>query len=831
MSKLVDPHICPDCRAPLDPAATCTRCGLRLVGPPAVALWERMQQADRLIEQLRAAPAGTTAPTPPPMAPPVAPQPPQSGTRSRTGALPGISIPVVLLALGGLCLLVAAIVFVAVAWSSLGLAAKTTIMLVVTGLFASGAVVVTRRDLRFAAETLWLLVAGMVAVDLGAAYGADMFGLGRLSDRDAVGLVGAALLGLSIGVGAWATATPLRRLHGLVGVAALGTLLFVGAEAWLNEDHQALAVAVSVPLLLALAWAVDRSIDGHLRSTAVVLVAASLVSWLELISLGLDRMATTRSDQDWWSDLAGWPLLVAAGLAAGVTVVRRVPDWARTLAAGGAIVALVLFAVGPSSGPTSDLLTWAVATALLAGMSAAAPLTWARPAGVMTALGLLVWTGLTLVRPLQVISLLPTTAPTGTQQLGLHLPRVLDGPASWTAIVGAVVVGVAAAGLVRHLPSAGAREVAGRAVIALGPGAVALGATSALLETRPTLLVAVIAWSATVALAGAMAVTTRKHDTALIASLAFVTYLVAVDLRLAVPSHLLAGLVASVAALVLATAYARTRPELLSGTVLPVLAAPTVVLAGFAATQWPYLAGGRGNAAGLCLAGVAAAALVVARWAGRDAPSRITIEVTALLIGLGAVAFPDDATVVAMVLTVLGSAVAVASVLGRDRDEAAWIGIALLGVATVIRVVEDVRAPEVYTLPAAALLLAAGWWRLGTDREVDTAHVLSSGLALALVPSLLLALDEPVSLRGALVAAGGLVALAVGVARHWAAPFVAGALTSAVLAVRHLGPVIEGLPRWISLGSVGLVLLVVGVTWEQRRRDVEVTSRYLAALR
>jgi hypothetical protein len=49
--------------------------------------------------------------------------------------------------------------------------------------------------------------------------------------------------------------------------------------------------------------------------------------------------------------------------------------------------------------------------------------------------------------------------------------------------------------------------------------------------------------------------------------------------------------------------------------------------------------------------------------------------------------------------------------------------------------------------------------------------------------------------------------------------------------VRHLGPVVEGLPRWISLGSVGLVLLAVGVTWEQRRRDVEATSRYLAALR
>ena len=125
---------------------------------------------------------------------------------------------------------------------------------------------------------------------------------------------------------------------------------------------------------------------------------------------------------------------------------------------------------------------------------------------------------------------------------------------------------------------------------------------------------------------------------------------------------------------------------------------------------------------------------------------------------------------------------------GRKPSKRLRIAVALLGVATVIRLVEDVRAPEGYTLPAAALLLGAGWWRLGTDRELSSGRALSSGLTLALVPSLLLALDDPVTVRGALVAAGGLVALAVGVARHWAAPFVAGAGTTAVLAVRHLGP-------------------------------------------
>jgi hypothetical protein len=65
----------------------------------------------------------------------------------------------------------------------------------------------------------------------------------------------------------------------------------------------------------------------------------------------------------------------------------------------------------------------------------------------------------------------------------------------------------------------------------------------------------------------------------------------------------------------------------------------------------------------------------------------------------------------------------------------------------------------------------------------------------------------------------------------WAAPFVAGAITTGILALRHLGPVVDALPRWISLGSVGLALLVVGITWEQRRRDAATVGRYLGSLR
>ncbi len=155
----------------------------------------------------------------------------------------------------------------------------------------------------------------------------------------------------------------------------------------------------------------------------------------------------------------------------------------------------------------------------------------------------------------------------------------------------------------------------------------------------------------------------------------------------------------------------------------------------------------------------------------------------------------------------------------------------MLGVATVLRVALDVQAPELYTLPAAVLLIAAGVWRLRTDPETNSFLVLGSGLTLALLPSLLLALDEPVSLRGALIGAAGVLALGVGVQQRLAAPFVLGAVTTGILAVRHLEPYADAVPRWISLGGVGVALLVVGVTWEARRRNLETAGRYLAALR
>ena len=78
------------------------------------------------------------------------------------------------------------------------------------------------------------------------------------------------------------------------------------------------------------------------------------------------------------------------------------------------------------------------------------------------------------------------------------------------------------------------------------------------------------------------------------------------------------------------------------------------------------------------------------------------------------------------------------------------------------------------------------------------------------------------------VAAAVMVA---GIALRWQAPFLTGAVAACVVAVAQLAPYAVGVPRWVSLGAVGLVLLVLGFRYEQRRRNASQAVRWVAALR
>jgi hypothetical protein len=367
-------------------------------------------------------------------------------------------------------------------------------------------------------------------------------------------------------------------------------------------------------------------------------------------------------------------------------------------------------------------------------------------------------------------------------------------------------------------------------VVAVAPAVLALGGLTVFLHLEPRLWAAVLVGVVASGVSAGAAWWVREEAAAGWFGTATTAYLVLVTLRTATADDLLLALALSLLTLALLAVYAER--ELSDGTVSAAVLGALAALTGAAALYaWGTWLGSDDDAVTVALALYAALVGIAAAPATRRVPSRVSLEGSALLVGATAATCSPDPRTSAMALTILGSAICLVAVANRDRQVMSWLGAAALGLATVMRIALEVRAPELYTLPAALVLVAVGLWRLRTDADVNSFTALGSGLTLALVPSLLLALDEPTSLRGALVAAAGVLVLAAGVQQRLAAPFVLGATTTGLLALRHLEPYADAVPRWISLGTVGLALLVVGVTWESRRRNLVTAGRYLADLR
>jgi len=153
-----------------------------------------------------------------------------------------------------------------------------------------------------------------------------------------------------------------------------------------------------------------------------------------------------------------------------------------------------------------------------------------------------------------------------------------------------------------------------------------------------------------------------------------------------------------------------------------------------------------------------------------------------------------------------------------DLVFAAWIGAAGHSVTT----------PEVYTLPAVAgLLLAAG-------RALWTAPSWTgwgAPLLVGLVPSTVVLLDHSEPLRLVLVVAVATACAVLGTVTHRQAPFLIGLGVLLAVAVSELGPYATLIPRWVSLGSAGVVLLALGATYERRLGQAREAVAWVGALR
>ncbi|MFI6596634.1 SCO7613 C-terminal domain-containing membrane protein [Nonomuraea sp. NPDC050536] len=175
----------------------------------------------------------------------------------------------------------------------------------------------------------------------------------------------------------------------------------------------------------------------------------------------------------------------------------------------------------------------------------------------------------------------------------------------------------------------------------------------------------------------------------------------------------------------------------------------------------------------------------------------------------------------ASLVSATAGVIAVAAGAWKKQRRIGYLGIGFLLVASWVRLwAEHVEVIEAYTVPFSVALLGIGWWRTRGE-EVSSWRAYGTGLLFSFGPSLL---AEPTSWRSVLLGAVALGVTVAGARARLQAPVVLGGLTLAVVAVRELAPpiaeLVSAMPRWIPIAVGGLLLLVIGATYESRKRDM-----------
>jgi hypothetical protein len=194
---------------------------------------------------------------------------------------------------------------------------------------------------------------------------------------------------------------------------------------------------------------------------------------------------------------------------------------------------------------------------------------------------------------------------------------------------------------------------------------------------------------------------------------------------------------------------------------------------------------------------------------------------SALLAGALAYNSPEHlAALFAAWGAVLGLAVSRPGRAPAQRRMLFWlaIGFEIVGI-WLFMTLSDVAVPEAYTLPFAALALLAGTIEARQRPELSSWAAYGPALLAAFVPTvgIVLATDAG-DLRELLLLLGAVATLIVGSRLQQQAPVVVGAAATAVAAL-HFAVTLVG--PWLVLVPVGVVLLFLGATNENRRRTQE----------
>ncbi|MFI9844846.1 SCO7613 C-terminal domain-containing membrane protein [Nonomuraea sp. NPDC051941] len=708
----------------------------------------------------------------------------------------------VLLILGGLLLTVAAVVFTVVSWGQMSMAGRAVVLAAFTALVMLAPVVLIRRRLTATAETVAGLAVVLLLLD---GYAARRVGFLGVDALDALHYT-AGVFGLTaLILVAYARVTRLRGPAPVAVVLAQPVLpLLTGdlPETWLVAMLVATA-ALDVPLV--------RYGRGAVRVTAAV--AGSGVAMLALLVGSADALGSPSVGQ---ALVRSAPLVALALLGGFVTWLLARPGkalgetWAAVVTVGTALTLIAIPAALAQPvlvGPGTDWRPLAFLVPALVVVLAAAWLPWRRVrlagmatgglVALLTTLVVLPRLVATLVAPLAWLDVLWTGAWNGRQWQPFEIATPADVAVLGTLALGLLLVAVRGTGG-WPMPRKGAASEAATSHAAVSRALVSGGLVFRVLAVGA--LVAGVLMVAVVPQAFAMP---YPAAVAVLAVLA-VAPAVAATLGRAPWWAVACALVAGPAA-VRAAAYAfGSEPATLI--VLPILAL------------------------------AAAAMALVARLKGLRVWG---LGFAALFLGLEAVAVGFSLGLRVLVAASVGFAVAGVLVLlmslwAGGASGLRYAGTTLLLLASWLRLgADEVTVVEAYTVPCSLVLLGFGWLRRRAA-PVSSWAAYGTGLSFTMLPSLVVVYSDTEWRRSLALGVLALMVLFAGARFRLQAPTVIGGVVLAGVAVRALAPYVSemflAVPRWVPIAVGGVLLVVVGATYEARMRDLRRVRDVLRAM-
>lgn len=708
----------------------------------------------------------------------------------------------VLLTLGAVLLAVAALAFTLVSWGSLGIAGRSAVLAVVTAAALGAPALLLRRGLRSTAESVAAVGLLLTVLDAYAVYAVAA----PEADATAYAAGAAAVLAALWAGYARVLPGPAIPLPAAVLTAQLPLPLAAAASAAgpVGVGWALLATAaLDAALVLLVPGARSRaSVWGPAAASAAALGAGALLT-------GLAQSAQAGSA----GAAAGPALLLAACAVLGIAVAWREPS------ATAAAVAGALAAVAALGGPARPELSRD--GAVLVFLLSALPLLAAVRAGALPAA---VRRGLAGAgAAVAVLAALSALVP-AVGSLGFRIGVLSEVWAASTPPREAYGPGPAAA--LTLLVAAGAAWWLARVLPRPEPGVIAVVLGWAGLFTAPMpygLPVAAVlaAQLAVTAAAGVCALRIARgpgHAAAVCAAVGALNLSVAaLDGRTA--TFAVFGLLGAGCA---AGAAYRPAP-------LPTRAGGAVLAVGYAAGTVAALGALWGLAVSWWALPLLAVPAAVAALGPRLGRVRIPAEAAAAVVGAAALLLAAWEPALSALVCALAGVVCAGAAVRAERRGLGWAAGVLFVAATWIRLsASGVEVPEAYTLPVTVLALAVGFLRRRRDAAATGPGASSwtaygPGLASSLVPSLIAAWGDPYWLRPLLLGLGALTVTLLGAYRRLQAPLLLGGGAVAAVALHELAPyvvqVVDALPRWLPPALAGLLLLVVGATYEKRLRD------------